>query len=61
MSLPYNFREDGKNVFINILESKPADELPELLRHIANLIEGGMNEGYYPTWELVEDTESGKE
>lgn len=39
---------------ISIFEKKSVEDMPELLRHIADQIEQGMTSGYYPGWELVE-------
>ena len=44
------------SVSVSIIEQvESTDDLPELLRHIATQIEGGMTSGYYPSWEIVEN------
>ena len=46
------------SVSVSVIEDvESVDDLPELLRHIAIQIEGGMTSGYYPSWEIVENEE----
>ncbi len=43
---------------INITEEKNTpEEMAETLRFIANQIEEGYTSGYYPTWELKDETD----
>ena len=46
------------NMRIKIKENKEAEsDIADMLRHIANEIDRGMQRGFYPNWEIVKEDE----
>jgi len=42
-------------------QTETSEEMADLLRHIAGMIEGGYTSGYYPHWELEEQEDEENE